>query len=148
MVTDSRSIFSSILEEKREEVRSRMYLDYGNQLNDIKCSSIYLIFKEITTNEVPKNLYVGKTKQSTSIRFQQHMSEIKKRLEGKARWDRKYKWMYGILNTGSDLNVVTLNLVPKFVVYDIEIEWIFYLANNGFTLLNDNNNYFTNRGYR
>lgn len=103
---------------------------------------IYLIFAESLKKELPLSLYVGKTTNTLLKRYKQHISSIRRCASGKIQWNLKYRWMYSVIKSGSDLRVIELNKVPKLLGYEFEKEWIQYFQENGFNMINKKNSYY------
>jgi hypothetical protein len=116
----------------------------GNQFLEPK-QSIYLIFREVCEkSNMPSTLYVGKTKQSVSKRFKQHISNIKSMDLGNKAWTAKYKWMQQVILNGGTLSIIELSKVQKSKVYYYEQRWIDYLKKVGFNTLNKVNTKYYN----
>ena len=107
--------------------------------------SIYLIFREVCEkSNMPRTLYVGKTKQSIDKRFKQHISNIKSMDLGNKAWTAKYKWMQQVVLSGCTLSIIELSKVQKSKVYYYEQRWIDYLKKVGFNTLNKVNTKYYN----
>ena len=94
---------------------------------------------------VPSTLYVGKTKQELIKRMAQHISDMKRAVDGKNEWCLKTRWMKQVLEERGDLQISALSVVPSSKAFDIESEWITYLGMAGFSMLNGDNSKFYNK---
>lgn len=100
---------------------------------------IYMIHQEQQVGHQVKNVYIGKTKQDILDRLAQHTKEVIDARSGKKDWTLKLHWLDTILKNGFPVHIRLLNNVPKDMIYIIEADWIKYLRERGFNLMNMEN---------
>jgi len=130
----------SVISRKKKSVSNEVYEKDVNRLKHYKNleskQSVYLIFREVTVNNSPRTLYIGKTSQTIAKRFKNHLSHIKLMVSGKKEWESKYLWMAQVIDSGGKLVIMELNKVQTSDIYRYEQEWIKYLKDNDFNMLN------------
>jgi hypothetical protein len=153
MDSSTGEVFFKLINKKKNELQQRIENkkeEFARRnLKVLPPQSVYMIFAESVKSTLPYSVYVGKTKQSIENRYKQHISQIKRMLQGKVDWSVKYRWMYGIIKSGADLRIIKLIDVPRNMVYEVEQEWIYYLGQNGFNVINKtNDSYYSKKVYK
>lgn len=143
MDLNTKEVFKRILDKKIEAVRKKVFEWDKQNLRNKKSMEfkdrVYLIFGEVIDNKIPSSLYVGKTRQVLDKRFNQHIQEIRLRLNGIKDWNIKYRWMLEMVEREQNIRIILLNKVQRSKVYSIENEWIYYLGMHNFNMINKSN---------
>lgn len=138
------NLFELIIQKKIDYVKERskrvdlFYIDKGFKYLP-KRNNVYIIYEEPLDGSMPMNMYIGVTKNDISVRFNEHITEIKKMIKKRKIWRAKYYWMFQVMESKNELKMFLLNSVNEKIIYDVENEWISFLKLNGFNLFNKSN---------